>query len=694
MYHGITRVAIAWMEGRALIITLLLIHSALLLLQQSAPTEEERILQKTVPQNVPHAPVPVPAQPSVPVSARLPSLPSENDSSTDTSLQPVAGYCAVTEGAGDCAHGSSGCWQGLANLSACAARCERCARCRFVSYSRELNDCSWYARCPLLRRARLLQRPASFTTFGVVAGRAPIAPPLPWRLRRSRSSSTQRTPRPQNATSSPSSYGYCAMTVAAGACSLGDSGELRGARSITECRERCLACPRCAVISWSQKNADCSFYAYCALDDLRRPPRAAPDYTSLRVRSAPRPVAMPAATPAQDRLFERRIAAEAVGARRSLAIATLAVPQPASAQPASASSAPWAKVAVGCALPQWCERSALLARAVRATGWRVATVLLGAADTALADCPDAAIVPIAPAVRRAMRECALAHSRGAAPGASHDLNMLKWTAISLVDYELVLYADVDIDLMPSNELIGTAARRWSELARTLESAARRKDGWQPQLVANADAMAPFNGGLWLVRPSAITFEDGLATLRACRFNSSHGWEHAGSPRALGLTPRHADGEPVTSDVGDRPLENDAYRRNDWSFVGGDVDQGFWFYMFFVRQQSGAYFRYGRAHKVLHWRAWPKPWELEPATDPISGGVGAALDLSHRSPWELSLTYTYLRSSTTSLLRGGDAAGTPCARRLWSVRRAIEEDERFFELPATRLGQTVPYFALF
>lgn len=126
----------------------------------------------------------------------------------------------------------------------------------------------------------------------------------------------------------------------------------------------------------------------------------------------------------------------------------------------------------------------------------------------------------------------------------------------------------------------------------------------------------------------------------------------------------------------------------------DADQGFWFYWFYVRTRSGAYFRYARAHKVLHWRAWPKPWLLGGNTPEVRGdSPPSPMDLSGSSPWELSLTYTYLRGSTRSLLGGGEASATPCARRLWSVRRAIEDDDRFYELPATLLGQSVPYFAL-
>ena len=41
------------------------------------------------------------------------------------------------------------------------------------------------------------------------------------------------------------------------------------------------------MVSWSAARRDCSWYASCALDDLRRPPHEAPDYVSVRVRAAP-----------------------------------------------------------------------------------------------------------------------------------------------------------------------------------------------------------------------------------------------------------------------------------------------------------------------------------------------------------------------------------------------------------------------
>lgn len=70
-----------------------------------------------------------------------------------TLRRPAKGVCAVTEpGEGDCSVGWMGSWHasehGVTNLEGCAALCTRCARCRFVSFSRRADDCSWFARCP------------------------------------------------------------------------------------------------------------------------------------------------------------------------------------------------------------------------------------------------------------------------------------------------------------------------------------------------------------------------------------------------------------------------------------------------------------------------------------------------------------------------------------------------------------------
>ena len=75
------------------------------------------------------------------------------------------GFCGVTTRGGNCSAGESGSWRlcpspkaqeesaapgavFLSALAACHARCRSCHQCRYVSFSIERGDCSWFARCP------------------------------------------------------------------------------------------------------------------------------------------------------------------------------------------------------------------------------------------------------------------------------------------------------------------------------------------------------------------------------------------------------------------------------------------------------------------------------------------------------------------------------------------------------------------
>ena len=67
------------------------------------------------------------------------------------------GFCGLTEGEGDCAAGKQGAWEvgragsteGVQDLAGCIARCERCGRCNYVSFSYHNEDCSWFHSCNL-----------------------------------------------------------------------------------------------------------------------------------------------------------------------------------------------------------------------------------------------------------------------------------------------------------------------------------------------------------------------------------------------------------------------------------------------------------------------------------------------------------------------------------------------------------------
>ena len=88
------------------------------------------------------------------------------------------GYCAPTLEPGDCARGIKGGWNStalcIADFAGCAARCRGCARCRYVSFSRLHEDCSWFHTCEM---ADLRMRWAGYTyETAVVSSNAPRAP--------------------------------------------------------------------------------------------------------------------------------------------------------------------------------------------------------------------------------------------------------------------------------------------------------------------------------------------------------------------------------------------------------------------------------------------------------------------------------------------------------------------------------------
>ena len=94
----------------------------------------------------------------------------------------AAGYCAPTKaGSSDCATGASGSWKLTSRESAslqgaadsCLRRCRECGRCRFISVSAKLSDCSWFHDCP---NEYLHHFPRGFMSVPVERVETPEAP--------------------------------------------------------------------------------------------------------------------------------------------------------------------------------------------------------------------------------------------------------------------------------------------------------------------------------------------------------------------------------------------------------------------------------------------------------------------------------------------------------------------------------------
>ena len=159
----------------------------------------------------------------------------------------------------------------------------------------------------------------------------------------------------------------------------------------------------------------------------------------------------------------------------------------------------------------------------------------------------------------------------------------KWEIVSMVRAQVVVFLDMDIELLPHLALQGTAdlglqvervASDWLRLLWCARASPRR-------LHSFPDFSSPVNAAIMLVRPDLALYRAGLDVLRQAAgrpFDHKRGWEGLGPP--LTVTPK-----------GD-----DAWRRrrghmqmldlDTHDFVGAPIDQGFFFHMMRVRAALG------------------------------------------------------------------------------------------------------------
>ena len=72
-------------------------------------------------------------------------------------IDVFVGPCGTASDAGDCSSGSKGSWSMSEReasswesaAASCVRRCKACDRCRYVSFSTQWKDCSWFFACDL-----------------------------------------------------------------------------------------------------------------------------------------------------------------------------------------------------------------------------------------------------------------------------------------------------------------------------------------------------------------------------------------------------------------------------------------------------------------------------------------------------------------------------------------------------------------
>ena len=244
--------------------------------------------------------------------------------------------------------------------------------------------------------------------------------------------------------------------------------------------------------------------------------------------------------------------------------------------------------------------------------------------------PDAALRAVAAACISRLKAGRLTDIDSKDPRSSaffKRVSLTKWAVFGLVRYDAVVFADADLELLPLAEHgAAWAAAAWRHALLGLLRAPHAR------LLSDPDARSPLNAGLLLVRPSTQLYEEGLAALRRCSYNRSHGWDLVGAPGSLGIVPTRLGGAPAQLAASDARLR-------DWRFVAADQDQGLIFYMLYVRQpQLGAHGAggYGAAQRAglplsRHWWAGFKPFmEIRQAVTALAslrvGGSAGPLDL--------------------------------------------------------------------
>lgn len=554
------------------------------------------------------------------------------------------------------------------------------------------------------------------------------------------------------------------MGLDLGDCAVDEQGSWPGALNVTQCISRCAQCARCNYLSMRLSHpslADeesklrakrmhapawwrCRWYHACDMDDLRQTPASSRGgYITIKAMQTSTtesraPVAIIAkqgdlggggvetALGGSLGVGEGRGVGGGVEGGGGVKLALVTV----------ATNAPRLKFgySVKCALLQWCQSARRLQRVLPAS-WRVRRLVIGSLKEASwlnssAGCqlqliePERELLDAAQAcaTRLATSSRAFIAAEGRVSGYVHDstmfkqLNNLKLHLLALAAYDVVCFADADVELMPYAEgSVAATSRAWVRVITNLLQDA------SVALLGNPDGQSPLNTGVMLLKPNATLFADGVGVLRRCQFNRTHGWDHVGRPSSLRVEPmllRAHVGAANVGTVGAMRLHEarrwlqrtKAYRHDFWDFTSADCDQGLFFYLLFVRHRVGAFgaHRGGPARRMpstddrgaaggprmpparvmtRHWWASFKPWREWPLGN--RGGGRSVAEYLHSltnapkyyGPAFVAKLYGYVLGaeepevdSSLGLLRA-----STCWQGQRALRKAIEAAPHFGEV---------------
>ena len=287
-----------------------------------------------------------------------------------------------------------------------------------------------------------------------------------------------------------------------------------------------------------------------------------------------------------------------------------------------------------CALPLWCAKAARLASHLKqkiVTTWAVSVVIMAPHQST--ECPNATYVWHKETLQASKQYAANQGSGGAGAHATswrllHHAVMLKWQLFALTQYDLLLYADVDVDVSPKSSFL-ERLRPPSPSSIQEFNAALHSFLQSPFLIVGSpDHESPINTGVLLIKPRRWVFTEALQLMRRGNWSTQTGFAGAGTPRQLftnrlsllrqlelGYLPkllRSRNGGKAWATL----VTTQMMISNSWSFVGGNLDQGSFWYLLYHVHGVGTWARGSNLLSVDHFWGQSKPWSRGGPAAPV------------------------------------------------------------------------------
>ena len=183
-----------------------------------------------------------------------------------------------------------------------------------------------------------------------------------------------------------------------------------------------------------------------------------------------------------------------------------------------------------CALPLWCQSAHKLAGVIPEEAPQVVVVAPHPTRECAASTRFVWSAATANASRAYVERLTSARRRWQG-GAYHlesflkDAVLLKWTIFALTDYDLALFSDLDIDVLPSDVSRKHLRADWQRAVPALMSSGAL-------YVSSPDHAAPTNTGIWLAKPRKWVHEQALNVLANASFSGRVGFDEVGRPLDL------------------------------------------------------------------------------------------------------------------------------------------------------------------